>query len=116
MPSQCLCGQNYDPTLEMNCKTAFLWHKNVQNFEATLLQTAANDVEIESKLQKIDNEGLDDARTDTRACGVCRQEQNALFDIRFTNNNNHFQELLTVSAILTKKQKRKKTELIIVKL
>ena len=33
-------------------------HKNFRDFEANLLKTTLNDVEIEPKLQKIDNEGL----------------------------------------------------------
>ena len=64
-------------------------HNNVWDFEANLLKTTLNDVEIEPKLQKIDNEGLnglagDDAIPDIRARGVWRQRQNILFDIRLT--------------------------------
>ena len=48
-----------------------------------------NDAEIEPKLQKIDNEGLnglagDNAIPDIRARGVWRQRQNIFFDIRLT--------------------------------
>ena len=47
-------------------------HNNVQGFEANLLKTTLNNVEIEPKLQKIDNKVLncltrDDARPDLSA-------------------------------------------------
>ena len=59
---------------------------NVQAFEANLLKTTLNDVEIDPKLQKIDDERLnilngDDATSDIRIHGVCRQGKNAFFDI-----------------------------------
>ena len=51
-----------------------------------------NDVEVEPKLQKIDNEELngltgDDARRDVRHRGVWRQGQNAFFVICLINTN-----------------------------
>ena len=65
-------------------------HNNVQGFEANLLKTTLNNVEIEPKLQKIDNKVLncltcDDARPDISAQRVWRQGQNAFFNIRLTN-------------------------------
>ena len=80
MPNQCLCGQNYDVTHAMNCKRGgfiILRHNNVPDFEANLLKTTLNDVEVGPKLQKIENQGLngltgDDARPDIRAHVVWR--------------------------------------------
>ena len=51
-----------------------------------------NDVEVEPKLQKTDDEELNiltdnDARPDIRGRGVLRQGQNAFFDIRLSNTN-----------------------------
>ena len=59
---------------------------NVQAFETNQLKTTLNDVEIDPKLQKIDDQGLnvltgDDATPDIRVGRVCRQGQNAFFDI-----------------------------------
>ena len=74
MSSQCSCCQNYHVTHKMNWKKGdyVIMRHNVRNFEANLLKTTFNDVEIEPKLQKIDNEGLnsltvDDARPNIRA-------------------------------------------------
>ena len=80
-------------------------HNNVLDFEANLLKTTLNDVEIEKKLQKINNGGLngltgDDARPDIKACGLWKQGKNAFFDICLTNTNACSQKHLLVSAIL----------------
>ena len=117
MPSQCLCGQNYDVTHAMNCKKGrfvIMRHNNVQNFEANLVKTTLNNFEIESRLQKIDNEELngligDNARPDVRARGVWIQGQNALFDIRLTNTN--FTKTFTSKCYSEKTRKRKKESL-----
>ena len=99
----------------MNCKRSgfIIIRHDVRDFEANLLQTTLNDVEVEPKLQKIDNEGLnsftgDDARPDIRVRGVWRQGQNAFFDICLTNTNTHSQNHLPGSAILKKHKKEKK--------
>ena len=65
---------------------------NVWDFEANLLKPTLNDVEVEPKLQKTDDEELNiltdnDARPDIRGRGVLRQGQNAFFDIRLSNTN-----------------------------
>ena len=71
MPSQCPYGQNYDVIHAVNCKKGgfIKMRHNVWDFEANLLKTTLNDVEMEPKLQNIDNEGLnsltgDDGRPD----------------------------------------------------
>ena len=109
MPSQCPCGQNDDVTHAMNSKRGgfiIIRHNNFRDFEANSPKTTLNDVEVEPKLQKIDNDefnGLtgDDARPDIRARGVWRQGQNAFFDIRLTNTNAHPQKHLPVSTLVT---------------
>ena len=67
-------------------------HNNVRDFEANLLKTIQNDVEIEPAVQKMDNERIDgrtwdEARRDIRVQGMWRQGENAFFDIRLTNVN-----------------------------
>ena len=61
MPSQSPLGQNFDVTHAMNCKRGSfitMRRNNVRDIEENLLKTTLNDVEVEPKLQKIDNEGL----------------------------------------------------------
>ena len=61
MPSQSPLGQNFDVTHAMNCKRGgfiIMRRTNVRDFEANLLKRTMNDVEVEPKLQRIDNEGL----------------------------------------------------------
>ena len=75
----------------MNCKRGgfvVMRHNNVRYFGANLLQTIQIDFEIESGLQKIDNERIDgrtrdEARPDIRAQEVWRQKQNDFFHAFF---------------------------------
>ena len=102
MPSQFPCGQNYDVTHAMNCKKGvfiIMRHNNVRGFEVNLLKTTLNNVEIEPKLQKIDNEGLnglagDDARPDMRARGVWKHIQMLSLTYKYVRSQKH----LPVSA------------------
>ena len=80
---------------EINCQRGefvIIWHNNVRDFEANLLKTTLNDFEVEPKLQKINDEELNDltgndARPDIRTRGVWNQGENTFFDIRLTNSN-----------------------------
>ena len=83
------------------------------DFEANLLNTIQNDVEIEPALQKIDNERIggsteNEARPDIRARMVWRQGQNAFLDIRLTNVNANLKKNRTVETIFKKHEKEKK--------
>ena len=87
-------------------------HNNVRCFEANLLKTIQNDVEIEPALQKVYNDIIDgrtedEARPDIRAGGVWRQEQSAFFDIPLTNVNANSQKNQTVETILKNHEKEK---------
>ena len=87
MPSTCSCGQKFDLNHAMNFKRGgfvIMKHNNVREFEANLLKTMHNDVEIEPALQEITNEKIpgntnDEARPDIRTRGVGRPGQNAFF-------------------------------------
>ena len=78
MPSKCPCGQKYHLNYAMNCKRGgfvVMKHNNIRDFEANLLKTIQNNVEIELALQEIDNERIDgrtgdEAKPDIRARGV----------------------------------------------
>ena len=72
MPSKCPCGQKY------LSRFVVMRHNSVRDFEANLLNTIQNDVEIEPALQKIDNERIggrteDEVRPDIRARVVWRK-------------------------------------------
>ena len=116
MPSKCPCGQKYDLNNAMSCKGGgfvVMGHNNVRDFEANLLKTIQNDVEVKPALQKIDNERIDgrtedEARPDIRARGVWRQGQNVLFDIHLTNVNANSQKNQTVEKLLKNAQKTKR--------
>ena len=55
MRSKCPCGQKYNLNHDVNYKRGgfvVMRHNNVRGFEANLLNTIQNDVEIEPALQK----------------------------------------------------------------
>ena len=89
---------------------------NVRDFEANLLKPTLNDVEVEPKLQKTDDEELNiltdnDARPDIRARGALRQGQNAFFDIRLSNTNARSQKKFTSKCYSEKTRKKQKASL-----
>ena len=91
-------------------------HNNVRDFEANLLKTMHNDVEIEPALQEITNEKIpsntnDEARPDIRARGVSRPGYYAFFDIHSTNVNANSQKNQTVENVLKKHENEKKKSL-----
>ena len=107
MPSKCPCGQKY------LSRFVVMRHNNVRDFEANLLNTIQNDVEIEPALQKIGNERIggrteDEVRPNIRARVVWRQGQNAFLDIQLTNVNANSKkiELLRRYSKSTKKKRK----------
>ena len=92
----------------MSCKKGGLVtirHNNVRDFEANLLKTVCNDIEIEPKLQPIEN---DKARLDIRACGFWCPGQSAYFDVRITNVNSNSQANSPVETIYKNNENEKK--------
>ena len=75
LPSKCPCGQSFNMTHALNCKTSgFITIRNnrVRDFEAQLLTEICNDVEIEPQLQPLEGEIINsltsvNARPDVRA-------------------------------------------------
>ena len=108
MPSQCPCGQNYDITHALNCKKGgfvTVRHNNIRDFEANLIKTVCSDVEIEPKLQPVND---DELRLDVRARGFWRPAQSAFFDIRVTNPNAKSQTDIPIEKVYKKHEEEKK--------
>ena len=108
LPSKCACGQAFDTNHAMNCKKGgfvAIRQKNVRDFEANLLKTVCNDVEIEPKLQPIEN---DEARLDILACGFWCSGQSAYFDVGITNVNSNSQANIPVETIYKNHENEKK--------
>ena len=78
LASKCQCGQTFNMTHALNCKTGgfiTIRHNRVREFEAQLLTEICNDVEIESSLQPLEGEIINDltgvnAKPDVRARGI----------------------------------------------
>ena len=90
-------------------------HDNLRDFEANLLKTVCNDVEIEPPLQPINGETFatqvakgDEARLDIRARGFFRHAQSNYFDIRVTNTNSPSQINKPIEKIFKCHEQEKK--------
>ena len=108
LQSKCACGQAFDTNHAMNCKKGgfvTIRHNNVRDFEANLLKTVRNGVEVEPKLQPIEN---DEARLDIRARGFWRLGQSAYFDVRITNVNSNSQANIPVETIYKNHENERK--------
>ena len=118
LPSKCPCGQSFNMTHALNCKTGgfiTIRHNRVRDFEAQLLTEISNDVEIEPPLQPLEAEiiiGLTsvNARAGVGARGFWRKGQNAFFDVRITNTKSESQRHLTSEKIFTKHEREKKRQ------
>ena len=77
LPSKCPCGQFFNMTHTLNCKTGgfvAIRHNRVIYFEAQLLTEICDDVEIEPPLQPLEGEIINglagvNAKPDVRARG-----------------------------------------------
>ena len=114
--SKCPCGQKFDTNHALNCKRGgfvTIRHNNMRDFNANLLKQVCSDVEVEPKLQMIDDEKVrgasgDEARPDIRARGLWRKGQNAFFDVRITNCNSNSQNQSSTAKIYQKHEAEKK--------
>ena len=118
LPSKCPCGQSFNMTHALNCKTEgfiTIRHNRVRDFEAQLLTEIYNDLEIEPLLQPLEGEIINgltsvNTRSDVRARGCWREGQNAFFDVRITNTNSESQRHLISEKIFTKQEREKKRQ------
>ena len=113
LPSKCPCGQSYNMTHALNCKTGgfiTIRYNRVRDFEAQLLTEMCHAVEIEPPLQPLEGEIINDltsvnARPDVRARGFWREGQNVFFYVRITNTNSKSPRHLTSEKIFTKHER-----------
>ena len=118
LPFKFPCGQSFNMTYALNCKTGgfiTIRHNRVRDFEAQLLTEICNDVENEPPLQPLEGEIINgltgvNAKPDVRARGFWREGQNAFFDVRITNTNSESQRHLTSEKIFTKHEREKKRQ------
>ena len=118
LPSKYPCGQTFNMTHALNCKTGgfiTIRHNRVRDFEAQLLTEICNDVEIEPPLQPLEGEIINgltgvNAKPDVRARGFWREGQKVFFNVRITNTNSESQRHLTSEKIFTKHEREKKRQ------
>ena len=95
LPSKYPCGQSFNMTHALNCKTGSfitIRHNRVRDFEAQLLSEICNYFEIKLPMQPLEGETINgftglNAKPDVRAREFLRKGQNTFFDVRITNKN-----------------------------
>ena len=118
LPAKCPCGQFFNMTHALNCKTGgfiTIRHNRVRDFEAQLLTEICNDVENEPPLQPLEGEIINgltgvNAKPDVRARGFWREGQNDFLNVRITNTSSESQRHLTSENIFTKHEREKKRQ------
>ena len=102
IPSKCPCGQFFNMTHALNCKTGgfiTIRHNIVRDFEAQLhMKSAVN--------------GLTGVNAKPGVCvrGFWWEGQNAFFDVKTTNTNSESQSHLKSEKIFTKHEREKKRQ------
>ena len=121
LPTVCPCGKKFNTTHALNCHLGGFVnarHDNIRDFEAQLLKTVCNDVQIEPPLQSVpprvtlnpDANTKEDARLDVRARGYWRDGQNAYFDVCVTNADCESQRNTSLKQVLRKHDLKKKSQ------
>ena len=123
LPFKCPCGQQFNVTHALNCKTGgfvHIRHDGLRDFNAKLLNKVQTDVEIEPALIPITNPNstadingnntADGARADIRARGFWRNGQSAFFDVRVTNPFSASAIKTPISKIFDQHERQKKRE------
>ena len=96
LPQHCSCGNTFDPTHAMTCKTGgfiCIRHDEVRDITAQMLREVCHDVRVEPLLIPTNGRGLellsantsDEARLDVSARGFWARQQRAFFDVRIFN-------------------------------
>ena len=96
LPSHCVCGDKFTLGHALSCKKGGFVaqrHDGVRNLLTTFIDKICNNVEIEPRLQPLDNERFhlrsavtsSEARLDIKAGGFWARGVTAFFDVRVTH-------------------------------
>ena len=98
LPRKCVCGEKYTDCHALPCKKGGFVaqrHDGVRNLLTSLIGKVCTNVEVEPKLQPLDNERFNlrsevtspEARLDLKAGGFWSRGVKAFFDVRVTHVN-----------------------------
>ena len=119
LPGLCVCGVKFTVGHTLSCKKGgFIAqrHDGVRDFLTAFINKVCNNVEIEPRLQPLDNERLylrsavtsSEARLDIRAGGFWSRGVTAFFDVRVTHVNFKCYQNKTTSEVFKEQEDEKK--------
>ena len=119
LPSKCLCGEKYTVCHALSCKReGFVAkrHDGVRNLLTSLIGKVGTSVEVEPRLQPLDNERFNlrnaltspGARLVFKAGGFWSRGVTAFFDVRVTHVNSKCNQGKATSTIFKEQEEEKK--------
>ena len=119
LPSVCACGEKFADCHALSCKKeGFLAqsHDGVRNLLTSLIGTVCTNVEVEPKLQPLNNERFNlrsevtssEARLDLKAGGFWSRGVTAFFHVRVTHVNSKCNQGKATSTIFKEQEEEKK--------
>ena len=119
LPSHCICGDKFTVSHALSCKKGGFVaqrHDGVRNLLTTFIDKICNNVEIEPRLQPLDNERFhlrsavtsSEARLDIKAGGFWARGVTAFFDVRVTHVNSKCYQSKPTSEVFKEQEEEKK--------
>lgn len=119
LPSHCVCGDKFTVGHALSCKKGGFVaqrHDGVRNLLTTFIDKICNNVEIEPRLQPLDNEQFhlrsavtsSEARLDIKAGGFWARGVTAFFDVRVTHVNSKCYQSKPTSEVFKEQEEEKK--------
>ena len=118
LPSTCACGEPFNVSHALSCKKrGFVAkrHDRVRNLLTSLLSKVYKKVQVEPRLQPLDNETINlrstttssDARLDMKAGGFWSRGKTAFFDVRVSHVNSKTNQGKPTAAIFKEQESEK---------
>ena len=119
LPSHCICGDKFTVSHALSCKKGGFVaqrHDGVRNLLTAFIDKICNNVEIEPRLQPLDNERFhlrsdvtsSEARLDIKAGGFWARGVTAFFDVRVTHVNSKCYQSKPTSEVFKEQEEDKK--------
>ena len=121
LPSHCTCGDKFTVGHALSCKkrgggVVAQRHDGVRNLLTTFIDKICNNIEIEPRLQPLDNERfylrsavtVSEARLDIKAGGFWERGVTAFFDVRVTHVNSKCYQSKPTSEVQGSSRSKKK--------
>ena len=119
LPSHFICGDKFTVSHALSCKKGGFVaqrHDGVRNLLTTFIDKICNNVEIEPRLQLLDNERFhlrsavtsSEARLDIKAGGFWARGVTAFFDVRVTHVNSKCYQSKPTSEVFKEQEEEKK--------